>query len=98
MMSADAVAPLSLAERPWIYQRERFPLGKTAGLLAVFSAASISVSAHLAGRGLPPVTTFAGARAVVLTFFQLRACDEIKDRGDDLRWCRNGQFCAASSA
>jgi UbiA prenyltransferase family len=87
MMSADAVASMSLAERLWIYQRERFPLGKTAVLLAVFSAASISVSARLAGRGLPPATTFAGAWAVVLMiFFQLRACDEIKDREDDLRW------------
>ncbi len=29
----------------WIYQKERFPLFKTAPLLAVFSAASLSVSA-----------------------------------------------------
>jgi 4-hydroxybenzoate polyprenyltransferase len=86
-MSAEAAADLGLGERLWIYQRERFPLGKTGLLLAVFSTASISVSAHLAGRALPGFATFAGAWAVALIlFFQLRAFDEVKDREDDLRW------------
>ena len=69
-------------------RRERFPLGQTALLLAVFSAASINVSAHLAGRPLPGIRTFARRlrwwRSIF--FFQLRACDEIKDREDDRRY------------
>jgi hypothetical protein len=74
----------SLLRRLWIYQSERFPLGKTALLLVVFSAASISVSAHLAGRPVPGVWTFATAWLVsVIFFFQLRACDEYKDLEDD---------------
>jgi len=86
-MSVAAAPPRSLTERLWIYQRERFPLGKTALLLAVFSAASLSVSAHLAGRSLPGVATFAGAWAIVFViFFQLRACDEVKDLEEDRRW------------
>jgi hypothetical protein len=86
-MSTRAAATLNLGERLWIYQRERFPLGKTALLLAVFSSASISVSAHLAGRALPGLVTFVGAWTIALVlFFQLRAFDEVKDREDDLRW------------
>jgi 4-hydroxybenzoate polyprenyltransferase len=86
-MNLGVLAPPSLAERLWIYQRERFPLGKTGLLLAVFSAASLSVSAHLAHRSLPGIATFAGAWAIVfIVFFQLRACDEIKDREEDRRW------------
>jgi 4-hydroxybenzoate polyprenyltransferase len=74
----------SLARRLWIYQAERFPLGKTALLLLVFSASSISVSAHLAGRPLPGPWTFAVAWLVSIAFFfQLRACDEHKDFDDD---------------
>jgi len=86
-MSAHTADPPSLGERLWIYQRERFPLGKTGLLLSVFSAASISVSAHLASRTPPGIATFVGAWAIALIiFFQLRACDEVKDRDDDLRW------------
>jgi hypothetical protein len=86
-MSIGALSPAPLLARLWIYQRERFPLGKTALLLAVFSAASLSVSAHLAGRALPGLATFAGAWAIVLiVFFQLRACDEVKDSEEDRRW------------
>jgi UbiA prenyltransferase family len=77
----------SLARRLWIYQSDRFPIGKTALLLAVFSAASISVSAHLSGRGLPGPWTFVVAWLVTIVFFfQMRACDEYKDREDDLRY------------
>ena len=86
-MSVGELSRPSLAQRLWIYQRERFPLGKTSILLAVFSAASLSVSAHLSRDGLPAFTTFAGAWVIVLIlFFQLRACDEIKDRDDDRRF------------
>ena len=44
---------LPVLRRLWIYQRERIPLLKTATLLAVFSAASVNVSALLAERPLP---------------------------------------------
>ena len=78
---------LPVWHRLWIYQGERFPLGRTALLLAVFTAASISVSAHLAGRPLPHWTAFLVAFFVTLIiFFQLRACDEVKDGEDDRRF------------
>ena len=58
----------SLARRLWTYQAERFPLGKTALLVAVFSAAGISASAHFAGRPLPGWPAFALAFAVLAAF------------------------------
>jgi hypothetical protein len=80
-------AHLPLLRRLWIYQRERIPLGLTAVLLAVFSAASINVSAQLAGRPLPDWGAYAVAFVVALIFFfQLRACDEVKDADDDRRY------------
>jgi len=70
----------------WTYQRERFPLARTAPLLAVFSAASIAVSAEMAGRELPGLGAFAAGFAVALfIFFQMRVCDEWKDLDDDRR-------------
>lgn len=86
-MAADAAGQGSLASRLWIYQAERFPLAKTATLVAAFSAASINVSAFLAGRALPTAPTYGVAFLVVLVvFFQMRACDEVKDADDDRRW------------
>ena len=77
-------AGASLPKRLWIYQEDRFPLFKTAILLAVFSAASISVSAHLADRSLPGLWVFVAVWLVALIiFFQMRACDEYKDLEDD---------------
>ena len=65
---AEGEQGMGFLRRLWIYQRERFPLGRTALLLLVFSAASISLSAHLAGRDLPAPQTFATIWvAVVLT-------------------------------
>ncbi|MEM1199308.1 MAG: UbiA family prenyltransferase [Pseudomonadota bacterium] len=73
-----------LLKRLWIYQEDRFPIFKTAILLAVFSAASISVSAHLADRSLPGIWVFVAVWLVALIiFFQMRACDEFKDLEDD---------------
>lgn len=75
---------LDLVQRLWIYQSERIPLGKTAILLAVFSAASINVSAFLADRALPGWDAYAAAFFVsLIIFIQLRACDEFKDAEDD---------------
>lgn len=77
----------SLARRLWVYQAERFPLLKTATLLAAFAAASINVSALLASRSLPGLWTYVAAFIVLLViFFQLRACDEVKDADDDRRY------------
>jgi 4-hydroxybenzoate polyprenyltransferase len=76
-----------LLRRLWIYQAERFPVLKTATLLAAFSAASINVSAQLAGRDLPGIATYVAAFIVLfIIFFQLRACDEVKDAEDDRRY------------
>ncbi len=70
----------------WTYQKERFPLARTAPLLAVFSAASIAVSAEMAGRPLPgPGAFLAGFVVALLIFFQMRVCDEWKDLEDDRR-------------
>lgn len=77
----------SLGQRLWLYQAERFPLVKTATLLAAFSAASINVSALLGHRTLPGAWTYVVAFIVLLiVFFQLRAADEIKDLEDDRRY------------
>lgn len=71
----------------WTYQAERFPLAKTAPLLAVFSAASLCVSAELAGRPLPGAGAYiAGFVIAMLLFFQMRVCDEWKDLDDDRRY------------
>lgn len=80
-------ADAPLLRRLWLYQAERFPLFKTAILLAVFSSASISVSAQLAARPLPLLLTFVAIWLVtVIIFFQMRACDEWKDLEDDKRF------------
>ena len=84
MTAATSEAALPVLQRLWIYQGERFPLARTALLLAVFTAASISVSAHLAGRPLPALPSYLVAFVVgLIFFFQLRACDEIKDAEED---------------
>lgn len=71
----------------WIYQAERFALARVVPLLAVFSAASVTVSAVLAGRSPPGAGAYAAAFGLVLiVFFQMRVCDEIKDAGDDRRF------------
>lgn len=78
---------LPLLRRLWIYQSERIPLAKTAILLAIFSAASINVSAFLAHRDLPGWPAYLTAFLVSLVIFiQLRACDEYKDGADDQRY------------
>ena len=77
------MTPLDL----WTYQKERFPLSKTAPLLAVFSAASLCASSVLAGRPVPaPGGFLAGFLIAMLLFFQMRVCDEYKDHDDDLRY------------
>lgn len=80
-------AALPLWRRLWIYQAERFPLGKTAVLLAAFSSASVNVSAMLAERPLPGWGAYAVAFLVsFILFVQLRVCDEVKDAETDARY------------
>ncbi len=77
----------SPAARLWVYQAERFPLAKTVPLLAMFSAASITISAVLAGRDLPGAGVYLiGFGLVFILFWQLRVCDEVKDLDDDKRY------------
>jgi 4-hydroxybenzoate polyprenyltransferase len=78
---------VSLFRRLWIYQSERFPLVRTVPLMAVFSAASVNVSALFAGRPLPGPGAYATALALgLIIFFQMRAADEWKDREIDRRY------------
>ncbi|MEP3476064.1 MAG: UbiA family prenyltransferase [Hyphomicrobiales bacterium] len=76
-----------LLKRLWIFQSDRFPLLKTSLLLAIFTSASISVSAQLAGRELPHFSIFLSIWFVTLIiFFQMRVCDEWKDLEDDRKY------------
>lgn len=78
---------MTLAERLWIYQAERFPLAKTVPLLACFSAASITLSAVLSDRPLPGIAAYIiGFLLVFILFFQLRVTDEVKDGEDDAKY------------
>lgn len=78
---------MTLAQALWIYQAERFPLAKTVPLLACFSAASITLSAVLAGRPLPGIPAYIiGFFLVFILFFQLRVADEVKDGEDDAKY------------
>lgn len=78
---------MSLPARLWIYQAERFPLKKIGPLLAVFSAASVTLSAVMADRPLPGPAAYLIAFALVLIlFFQMRVADEVKDLDDDRRY------------
>lgn len=79
-MSSVSENALPLLDRLWIYQYERFPLLRTVPLLAVFSAASVTVSASLGGRPLPHIGVYIAAfTCVLVVFWQMRAMDELKD-------------------
>ena len=83
--SADHSAPLW--RRLWIYQAERFPVAKTALLLAVFCVAGINVTVFLGDRPPPGWSAYAVAWVVTfIIFFQMRVCDEHKDHADDTRY------------
>lgn len=69
------------------YQAERFALKQVVPLLAVFSAASVTLSAVLGLRPLPGLGAYVTAFLLVLiVFFQLRVADEVKDLEDDRRY------------
>jgi len=70
-----------------IYQRERFPLGPHAALVAAFSTSALCFSSLLRGHvAIPPPASLIVAFATSLLFFlQLRIADELKDREEDRR-------------
>ncbi len=77
----------SIFHRLWIYQDERFPLIKVLPLLAAFVLASHMVaSAALQDQLFDLQRFFIGFALVVIIFFQMRVCDEIKDFSDDLAY------------
>ncbi len=77
-----------VANRWWIYQRERFPLLAHGPLIAVFSFSAVCYSALLRGQtALPAGRSVAIAFLSALLFFlQLRIADEFKDFDEDARY------------
>ena len=77
-----------MANRWWVYQRERFPVLVHGPLIAALSFGAVSVSSVLRGQArLPEAGSFLVAFASTLLFFlQLRIADEFKDRDTDARY------------
>ena len=78
----------AIAERWWIYQRERFPLLAHGSLVAVFSFSAVAYSSLLRGEtSSPALVTWLVAFVTSLAFFlQLRIADEFKDFEEDSRY------------
>lgn len=77
-----------MANRWWVYQRERFPILVHGPLIAAMSFAAVSVS-HVVrgGTALPTAGPFLVAFVTTLIFFlQLRVADEFKDHEADARY------------
>lgn len=77
-----------MANRWWVYQRERFPAGFYGLLVAVFSLSALTNSALLRAqaRWPEPGALLVAAMCAFLFFLQLRICDEWKDSEDDRRF------------
>ena len=77
-----------MANRWWIYQRERFPVLTHGLLIAAFSFSAVSVSSLLRGRvALPEARTLLVACLTTFLFFlELRIADEFKDFAEDARY------------
>lgn len=77
-----------MANRWWVYQRERFPVLVHGPLIAAMSFSAVSVSSLLRSRaGLPAAGSLLVAFVTTLLFFlQLRVADEFKDRDTDARY------------
>ena len=77
-----------MANRWWIYQRERFPVAAHGPLIAAFSFSAISYSALVRHAGhLPQLRSFLVAFISSFLFFlQLRIADEFKDFDEDSRY------------
>src|ERR1700691_3013564 len=77
-----------MANRWWIYQRERFPIFAHTPIIAAFSLSAVSYSALIRGAyhlpaWQPCVVAFASS---FLFFLQLRIADEFKDFEEDSRY------------
>ncbi|MCC6456819.1 MAG: UbiA family prenyltransferase [Caldilineaceae bacterium] len=73
---------MTLVQRLWIYQRERFPLLSHSLLVAALTVGASGFAS--AGDSWPPLARMTGAFAVALGFFLLlRIADEFKDAADD---------------
>lgn len=74
-----------MANRWWIYQRERFPVFAHGVLIAAFSFSAVSFSSLLRNHiQLPSIGTAGVAFATAFLFFlQLRLADEFKDFEED---------------
>ena len=77
-----------MANRWWIYQRERFPVLVHSPVILAFSLSAISFSALLRGSSSLPgwkpcAVAFASS---FLTFLELRLADEFKDFDEDSRF------------
>jgi 4-hydroxybenzoate polyprenyltransferase len=77
-----------IANRWWIYQRERFPVLAHAPVILAFSLSAVGYSALLRGAGSfpgwkPCLVAFTNS---LLSFFQLRIADEFKDFEEDSRY------------
>lgn len=77
-----AIPQMSLLQRLWIYQAERFPLISHSILVL---ALTVGVSGFAsAGKGWPPLLRLVGAFVAAIGFFMLlRISDEFKDAEDD---------------
>ena len=77
-----------MANRWWVYQRERFPVVAHGVLIAAFSFSAVSFSRLLRGDvTLPSPATAATAFVTAFLFFlQLRLADEFKDFEEDSRY------------
>ena len=78
---------MTILQRLWIYQKERFPLFAHGPLIAAFSACAVSFSSLIRHAPPPGWEMYLTAFVVcLLMFFQLRIADEFKDAEDDARW------------
>ncbi len=77
-----------MANRWWVYQRERFPVFAHGVLIAAFSYSAVCFSALLRGQVQPPPasTALVAFATAFLFFLQLRLADEFKDFEEDSRF------------
>jgi 4-hydroxybenzoate polyprenyltransferase len=77
-----------MANRWWVYQRERFPVVAHGPLIAAFSYSAVSFSTLLRGKSdLPGADAALVAFGTAFLFFlQLRIADEFKDFEEDYRY------------
>jgi 4-hydroxybenzoate polyprenyltransferase len=77
-----------MANRWWVYQRERFPVFVHSPIILAFSLSAVSYSALLRGASTLPgwKPCFVAFANSFLTFLQLRLADEFKDFEEDSRF------------